>query len=376
VKYEGIIDGKQTISLNNADLLADSSTGDLNIKLVNFSVVPSNDSIVILSQNAIASNIYILKGSATVADYSNKRSPENIGVGQQLTIMKNDLTNTTLQFSSKIEPLSDYIKTTDLFINHNGDSLLASLNIANETGSGNTSSNGSGSVLSKNSKVGLIITSPEDESSVDANQVDIEGKLMNSQIVKITINDKEVLIDKENQSFLYKGFPLINPINNLVYKAYDSDGNIISGTKGVLTIYTSEKAGKNNASQKPSVTTYPISDKDFRIISPTENPYKTTEDIVRIEGRVNKGVVKYITVNDFRLTKFTPLGTSWYYFANKDYGTMNDGINLYAIKYYGENDELLFTNLFTIVKEKKEAPIPVTIPVNNESTSTGSSTQS
>ena len=55
---------------------------------------------------------------------------------------------------------------------------------------------------------------------------------------------------------------------------------------------------------------------------------------------------------------------------------MNDGINLYAIKYYGENDELLFTNLFTIVKEKKEAPIPVTIPVNNESTSTGSSTQS
>ena len=98
MKYEGIIDGKQTISLNNADLLADSSTGDLNIKLVNFSVVPSNDSIVILSQNAIASNIYILKGSATVADYSNKRSPENIGVGQQLTIMKNDLTNTTLQF--------------------------------------------------------------------------------------------------------------------------------------------------------------------------------------------------------------------------------------------------------------------------------------
>jgi hypothetical protein len=36
------------------------------------------------------------------------------------------------------------------------------------------------------------------------------------------------------------------------------------------------------------VTTYPISDKDFRIIAPTENPYKTTDNVVRIEGRVNK----------------------------------------------------------------------------------------
>jgi hypothetical protein len=35
---------------------------------------------------------------------------------------------------------------------------------------------------------------------------------------------------------------------------------------------------------------------------------------------------------------------------------MNDGINLYTIKYYGPNDELLFTNLFTIVKEPKVDP--------------------
>jgi hypothetical protein len=30
---------------------------------------------------------------------------------------------------------------------------------------------------------------------------------------------------------------------------------------------------------------------------------------------------------------------------------MNDGLNLYHIKYYGENDELLKDMLFTIVKE-------------------------
>ena len=107
---------------------------------------------------------------------------------------------------------------------------------------------------------------------------------------------------------------------------------------------------------KPSVTTYPLSDKDFRIVAPTDNPYKTSDNVVRIEGRVNKDTVKYITINDFRLTKFVSMGTYWYYFANKDFGTMNDGINLYTIKYYGPNDELLFTNLFTIVKESTPAP--------------------
>lgn len=367
------MDGKQTISLENADLLADSSTGDMNIKLKNFSVVPNSDSILILSQNAIASNIYVLKGSAMVEDYSKKSTSASIGVGQELTIMKSDLTNNTLQFSSKIAPLSDYIKTTDLFTRHNGDSLLSSINTGSgtETVSIGSGMSTSGSLTAKSTKTGLVIISPEDESTVDTSEVNIEGKFTSADITKVTINDKEALINKEQKTFAYKSFPLASASNNIIYKAYDSEGGILA--KEILTIYTSQKTGKEDASKKPSVTTYPISDKDFRILSPTENPYKTTDDIVRIEGRVNKGVVKYITINDFRLSKFPALGTSWYYFANKDYGTMNDGINLYNIKYYGENDELLFTNLFTIVKEKKTDSTPAVTPTSTGSTATGSS---
>lgn len=106
----------------------------MNVKLKNFSVIPNTDSVIILSQNTIASNIYVLKGSALVEDYSKKSESTNVGVGQQLTIMKNDLSNNTLQFASKIEPLSDYIKTTDLFIKHDGDSLLSSITALNGTG--------------------------------------------------------------------------------------------------------------------------------------------------------------------------------------------------------------------------------------------------
>jgi hypothetical protein len=86
-------------------------------------------------------------------------------------------------------------------------------------------------------------------------------------------------------------------------------------------------------------------------VAPNDNPYKTTENIVKIAWAVNKWAVKFITINDFRLTKFPQWSSTWYYFANKDYGTMNDGINLYTIKYYWKEDELLYTSLFTIVKE-------------------------
>lgn len=361
IKYDGLIDGKQTVSLENADILVDSSDSMMNIKLKNFSVTPNVNSIIILSQNTIASNIYILKGSAVVEDYSKKSSAATPWVGQQLTIMKNDLSSTTLQFSNKIEPLSDYIKTTNLFIKHNGDSLLSSITTISESGS---IINESWSLITRNVKAWLAITSPEDESTVTSNEVDIEGTVLNEQIIKVTINDKEALINKEQKSFMYKGFPLVSGGNNIVYKAYDSEGGILA--KWIITVYTSQKSSAGNIQQKATVTTYPISDKDFRIISPTENPYKTTDNVIRLEGRVNKGIVKYITINDFRLSKFPQLGTSWYYFANKDFGTMNDGINLYTIKYYGENNELLFTNLFTIVKEKKEDIFPI-------NTSTGSS---
>lgn len=40
-----------------------------------------------------------------------------------------------------------------------------------------------------------------------------------------------------------------------------------------------------------------------------------------------------------------------------DSGTLQDGINLYTIKFYGANDQLLYTQLFTIIKESKHATL-------------------
>ena len=125
--------------MENSDLFADSGTEGVVIKLKNFSATPNNGSIIIFGQNTIASNLYVLKGSVLVEDYSKKSASASVGVGQQLTIMKNDLSNNTLQFSSKIEPLSDYIKTTELFVKHDGGSLLQFMTSENQIGNDSSS---------------------------------------------------------------------------------------------------------------------------------------------------------------------------------------------------------------------------------------------
>ena len=62
-------------------------------------------------------------------------------------------------------------------------------------------------------------------------------------------------------------------------------------------------------------------------------------------------------VNDYRLQKFIAKSSSWYYFANMDTGTMQDGLNLYNIKFYSADGTLLYSQPFTIIKESKNATV-------------------
>ncbi|MCK9272514.1 hypothetical protein M0P65_03135 [Candidatus Gracilibacteria bacterium] len=376
LQYEGLSNSKQVFNLLNSEFWTEINAAGVQIKLKNFTVDPEISSVLAFSQNAIASNAYVLKGSAqiTLNITGDKEKAVTLGVGQKITILNNDLKDENLKLNDKVEPIDDMFKEEDFFVRHNGLNYLESTGSGNLSGTGNTSS---GSLLSKNQKY-ISFIYPTDEASVDGPLVDIEGTIMSNDVEKITLNDKEVVLNKAENKFTFKGFNLGNSVNNIVYKAYDKDNNLL--TKGVIIVYSSGNNDKKD-NEKPTVTTYPISDKDFRIIEPVSNPFKTTENVVKIVGQVNKGVVKYITINGFRLTKFPQFSTTWYYFANKDYGTMNDGINLYKIQYYGTNDELLSTNLFTIVKESPEiTPAPSETPTTPtpapSETSTGANNNS
>ena len=67
--------------------------------------------------------------------------------------------------------------------------------------------------------------------------------------------------------------------------------------------------------------------------------------------------MSYILVNDYRLQKYIPGSTTWYYYANMSSSTLKDGINLYTIKFLDNKNEVLYTQLFTIIKESKNATL-------------------
>ncbi|MDD2565269.1 MAG: hypothetical protein PHZ26_01090 [Candidatus Gracilibacteria bacterium] len=345
IKYNGRVGSEENFSISNGDIWVEGN-GPIKFDLKNFTI-SANNGVYSFTQYTNSSSVYVLKGEVNLTLNTGKKTEKSIivGVGQKITILNADMTDSNLKAEDKIEPIDDYYKTGDFFIKHNGTNYL---NNPSSDNSGTGELNGSGTSQNKSSK-SIIINYPEDEATIESNILNIEGSIVSSKVEKVTLNDKEASINKEEKTFVAKDFELNSSINNIVYKAYDSDNNVLS--KGVLTVYTSSKEKSKDELQKPTVTTYPISSKDFRIIEPIGNPFKTTENIVKIAGNINKGIVKFITINDFRLTKFPQFNSNWYYFANKDYGTMNDGINLYTIKYYGKDDELLYTSLFTIVKE-------------------------
>jgi len=353
VKYNWKVWDKESFSVLNWDVWAElKSKTKFELKNLN---IESGQAVLSFSQNMVASSVYVLKWEALITFNNWNSDPETITiwVWQKLSVLNNDLTDANFKVNDKIEPIDDFFKQSDFFNKHNWSSYLNNISSDNASWSW-WATTGSWNSIIKGWKA-IIITYPEDETSIEDNKLNIEWKINSSNIEKVTLNDREASIDNINKTFIAKDFELTSSINNIVYKAYDNSNNIVA--KWVLTIYTSSKdAPKDDEVKKPTVTTYPLASKDFKIVEPAENPYKTTDNIVKIAWVVNKWSVKFITINDFRLTKFSQYSSNWYYFANKDYWTMNDWINLYAIKYYWKDDELLFSSMFTIVKETKDAP--------------------
>lgn len=241
--------------------------------------------------------MYVLKGSA---DVQTETSVASVGVNQMVTVLTSEAK--TVKLPDSIKPIDSFFRTETVYVKHDGDKyLLVSDSLV--AGSGTSMSGASLPIGSPSAAKAVVITSPEDEASIQAATVDIEGKITNSTVTKVTINDKEAKIDVAAGAFSFKAFPLPDNANNLVYKAFNKEGTLLA--KNVLTVYSSVKKSQAQEANKPTVTTFPISDKDFRIVAPVGNPYKTTENVVRIEGRLPKGAAKYITINGFRLSKFT-----------------------------------------------------------------------
>lgn len=91
-------------------------------------------------------------------------------------------------------------------------------------------------------------------------------------------------------------------------------------------------------------------DNRFKVVSPSTDFFETRDTKVKIEGHVSPNVAHHITINDFKLGSFVPNGTTWYYFANQQFGNMQEGVNSYTIRYFDAEDNEIYKQLFVIKK--------------------------
>ena len=319
-------------------------SGKNTVELKNASIILSSEDIVLAEQNTLYTNIYVISGNPVI---STKIWSIDISAGNRIMIAGSDLIGEKSHLSKLIWTIDESIMQNPVFIRNNGEILLEKIK---NTGTG-ISMSGSDSLSWFSWSNIISIQDPQDGSMVTKWSIIISGNINWDKVKRITLNDLDTVMSPVNKTFTLRDFPISADTTNIVYKAYDDRGNMID--RWVISVFASKEALSGNNKLIPD--NFPLTSKDFKIVFPTENPYKTTDSQVKVQWSVTKNMVKYIIVNDFKLQKFIPNSTTWYYYANTQNDTMKEGINLYNIKFYGADNTLLYTQLFTIVKESKNA---------------------
>lgn len=267
---------------------------------------------------------------------------------QWIKLSDNNLTSEKTKLSDLVDEIDASIVNNVVFSRNNWEEILKKATQKPEENKNTEWQTSSWTNTENQQHVSKFIsfTQPIDWTTVTSPSINIMWTLLSPEVTRVTINDIDASVSPVNQTFVLQDFKLTSEINNIVYKVYST--NNIQLDIGVMVIYWP----KNQWTQTTIIPqNYPISSTDFKIKN--KNPYTTTEDYVRVEWTVPKWTVEYITVNDYRLQKFKPNSEVWYYHANAAIWTIKEWTNLYYIKFFDKNNKLLYTQLFTIIKDSK-----------------------
>lgn len=317
-------------------------------------------SVLNLTQNDVLSTIYLLSGFVEVSNLAWNNTV--LMPWQKIMIERLDASKKDIDLSLLKEPIDDYFQASDWFVKNNGSFYMDK--IGQETEETWTWETVTGSVSSHSL---IQLTNIKDEQSFNTQTIDINGAFLSDDVYALTIDDLDATVNRESKTFSFVWVPLKNNINDIVIRIYNKESEIIG--KYLYTFYSSEGTNSSDNSSSSGlfdVKNYSLDASEFKFISPKENPYSTEDDVIMIEGLVPAGKVTKIDVNDFTLTKFPRFGTYWKYYANTEYGNLKEWLNVYEIKYYGEDGSVIYKNAFSIIK-KVSSPIQ-TDTQNNSAT--------
>ncbi len=348
--YKSHTESGNTLAITKWRAWISTIGGSTKTELKFMSTVTEPWSIILVEQNNLSSTAYMISWSATI---QTKNGSTILEAWKRIMIAGSDLSNPNGNLDALIGVIDESIASEELFIRNNGAELLKSTT-AKKTSSWETISLGAtGDLLPLTSPGKYIeLTDPLDGVLIKNSTFAVMGNILSPEVKKVTINDTTATLSPVNGTFVLQNIPATSEIINIVYKAYAQNWSLLE--RSVISVFAS-KWTVAQVSSRLLPDNSPISNKDYPITFPTENPYKTTESLVRVEWTVPKDAIKYIMVNDYRLQKFLSWGGKWYYFANTQTETMKEGINLYTIRFYWLDDSLVYTQVFTIVKESKNA---------------------
>jgi hypothetical protein len=122
-------------------------------------------------------------------------------------------------------------------------------------------------------------------------------------------------------------------------------------SKFVYTIYFEWAKKKDNTIWAFQVKTYNVDANNFKFTSPnTKNLYTSYWEFITIKWNVIQEWIKEVHVNGYKLKSFR--WSTWRYHASTYNNNFNYWTNVYEIKYYWDNNKLVFINYYTIVRKE------------------------
>lgn len=350
--WDLLYDENGTINLNYSSLWVNSNN-KMKIKMLFATVYLSENSSVSLKQNEVNSIIYLLNWTAEIENNSWKKT--SITKWQKIAISSTDANNIGIDLESMKEPLDADFKSSEWYTKNGWDLYLNTL----ETGTWETINNtGTTSWTWEEVKINdwdfITIDNPTgDEAFSDTQTIEINWTFL-EWVAEITINWINAKLNQETKRFSLKNFNLDKKTNDIIFKVYDENKDIL--WKYIKTIYYNGWVDEKASNSWFEVQNFSIDASDFKFTSPSSDwIYTTYEDAVSIYGVTPKNTVKKVSVNWYTLKTFD--WTNWRYHARKDYENLKDWTNVYEIKYYGDNNKLIYTNNFTIIK--KISPVKI-----------------
>lgn len=335
--------------LDSSDLWIDAKK-PMEVSLKYWNIKANEWSILNLSQNEYESIIYNLKWVVEVENLSWNKTI--LWEWKQLTISRKDASNTDLDLTSLKLDIEEYFKLWDWYTKNFNKSEIINLDKNSENSLLNNENTSSGETLdSVKNYWKLTFYNLVDESYVNKNEIDISWNYFDDDIAKISVNWTNIPLNKELKTFELEKFKLSWKENDLVFKVFDNNSNIL--WKKVITIYTNENWKKldNNTNKliEEKVENFPVKASDFIIYAPNSLGKFETDTDVTIRWKVTNPNVKSVIVNWYKLKSYN--WSTWRYHAFVWQWTLKPWTNNYIIDYLDWKWNIIYKQYYTIIKK-------------------------